>query len=955
MGDFFRQHFGLGRYALLAQIGLGLWLSGVVTAPAIARSTPEATPEAAVASPSGPYENGVKRMSEGDFAGAAIQFKNVLQQNQNYLPARIALGHANLRLGNAVGAVKELRIALALGAARDQVLPILGNALLAQRKYDEILDTIKSNDPASDGGFEIVLLRARAHYELGRLEEAKNGYSRAAELAPQRPEPLTGLAQTEFANGKFDVALALVKRALELAPTDIEAWYRQGEFLRALPDAEGALAAYGKALETSPKSLRVRLARASLLLDIGRVKAALDDAQFVYDANPEDINAAFLLWQIHETARDGAAAKAALDKVTGRMAQFKEDAVLKEPLLLRIAAMVNYAKRDLVRAEQYLKVYAGLRPNDRAMRRLLGRVQLLLGDAKSAISSLFPLLKQNPNDIELMLGLGQAYLQTGHYSEATAMLEKASALVPTDTGITSQLALSRVGLGQMDDALEGLKQSLNRNDSGQSAALLLTLLQFKNGDREGALATVKSVCVQHPNDPRARNLLGVVQTALGDLIASRESFEAANKIAPDYVPPVFNLAKLDLQAGHVKEAIARLESIVARNPRSDAALMALADITLAVNDREAALNWLDKAAAAAPDAINTQVRLVEMRLSMNQREEAMNSARRLVDRNPENALAVETLAKVQVIFDKKDAAKRNFRTAVRYAGYDGAQLMRIARQQVDLEDYAEARKTLVKATNSAVSAEAQMALIRLDTRVGDFDSALAQIEDIRKSGQQKYLADILLGELHLQRQAFGPALAAFENAQLTFPSPDGILGVADVLIAQNDLKEAINRLEQWHAQHPNDGAVVRKLALTYLPVGELDKARELHELLLKVNPDDAVLLANLARIYQLAKDQRARGLAEKAQRLAPTWSVALDTLGWILVTEGETAKGLELLRQALARQNNPLTRYHLAQALSELGRPTEATMELKTIIAAGRPEGLVRDAQRYLDTLTDSH
>ncbi len=932
-----------------AFIGFLLLLWAVPVAHVAAKPAPHA--ETATANVA--YEDGVRRLSEADFAGAVIQFKNALQEDQNHLPARIALGQASMRLGDAISAEKELRIALALGAARDQVLPLLGNALLARRKYEEILNTIKSNDPASDGGFEVVLLRARANYELGRNEEARRGYSRAAELAPQRSEPLTGLAQVEFASGHLDEALTLVNRAIEVAPRDIEAWFRKAEFQRAVPDAAGALASYEQALEVSKKSLRVRSARASLLLELGRLEAAKEDAQFFHDAEPDNVNAAFLLWQIHEKSRDAEAAKLALDKVTRRMADFKEDAIQKEPILLRIAALVSYAKRDLVRAEQYLDRYCGLRPNDRGMRRLLGRVQLLLGDAKSAIDALFPLLTQNPNDLEVMVGLGQAYLQTGHYSEAADILQKASGLAPSDAGITSQLALSRVGLGAIDAALEGLKKSTNRNDRGTSAALLLTVLQFKNNDRDGALATVEHLCAQNPKDARARNLLGIVQISLGNLEAGRQSFEVANTADADFVPPVLNLAKLDLHQGNVAQATKRLEDVVARNPRSDIALMALADIAASLDDQESALNWLDKAAAAAPDAVNTQVRLVEMRLSMNQREEAMNSARRLVDRNPENARAVETLAKVQAIFDKKEEAQRNYRTAARYAGYDGAQLMRIARQQVNLEDYAEARKTLLKATNSALSAEAEMALVRLDTRTGNFDSAIAQIDEFRKSNRQKHMADILLGELHMQRNETEPALAAFENALLTFPSSEAIIGVADALIAQGNLKHAITRLEQWYVQHSDDRAVARKLALTYLPLGQLDKARDLHELLLKINSEDSVLLANLARIYQLAKDGRARATAEKARRLAPTWSVALETLGWILVTEGETSQGLELLRQALARENNPLTRYHLAQALNELGRRSEAKAELNIIIANGKPANLIEDAKRYLAALAE--
>jgi Flp pilus assembly protein TadD len=97
-------------------------------------------------------------------------------------------------------------------------------------------------------------------------------------------------------------------------------------------------------------------------------------------------------------------------------------------------------------------------------------------------------------------------------------------------------------------------------------------------------------------------------------------------------------------------------------------------------------------------------------------------------------------------------------------------------------------------------------------------------------------------------------------------------------------------------------------------------------------------LSNTARPYQLRKDGRAPDYALRAVEVAPKWAVPLDTLGWILVTEGEPAEGLKLLREARARApQNLLIRYHLAVALSELGRSAEARQELGAILDA-RPD-----------------
>lgn len=71
-----------------------------------------------------------------------------------------------------------------------------------------------------------------------------------------------------------------------------------------------------------------------------------------------------------------------------------------------------------------------------------------------------------------------------------------------------------------------------------------------------------------------------------------------------------------------------------------------------------------------------------------------------------------------------------------------------------------------------------------------------------------------------------------------------------------------------------------------------------------------------------------------------------------MVTEGDAQGGLELLRNALSREANPLTRYHLAQALAELGRGAEARIELRKLLKAGQPVELVSEVQRYYDALS---
>ncbi len=896
------------------------------------------------------YELGLVRMNQGDTQGAIAQFQKVIQEDDHHLPARLALGTAHLQSGDAVGAEKELRLALSLGGSREAVFPLLGNALLAQRKYAALLDTIKGPSAAGTESFEIAVLRGRAQFELGNLEGAGKDFEHAAQRAPERVEALLGLAQIAAAQSRYEQALSLLQRALKLAPNNVEAWFRKGEILRERGADTDARQAYDEALKRDPKALRVRLARAGVNFKLGEREAALADVEFVSRRNPRDLSAAFLRWQIFQQAKDKGA-EAALGDVSGKLSQYADETITSEPLLLRIAALVHYANHDLVRADNYLARYVELRPNDTAMRQLRGEVLLGLGEAKGAIAILNPLSRQEPDKLDVLHSLGQAYLQTGNYREAESVFAQSLKLAPSNHAVLADLALARIGLGNVDGAQTGLAEAVTDGTTARGAQMLLAVLQLKAGAHERALATLEAEIKRDAHDQRVLNLLGVARAANDDEAGARQAFEAALRIAPDDTPAVFNLARLERSAGDTQAARTRLETLVEHNPHAAVALMALADMALADADRASAARWLEKAVTAQPDAIAAEAQLVALKLALGQHNEALAAASRMVERHPENALAVESLAEAQAANQQNDQALRHFRDAARYAGFDGVQLMRIATRQAELEDYVEARRSLQKAINSTASDEAREALIRLEIRLGEYDHAQSRIAALREDDTGNALADILTGELELQRDDAAAAIKAYRGAQAVVPSTLAALGLADALVANGDVAGAAHELEQWTAKHADDLDASHALALLYLRLHRLPEARRLHERLAEARPDDAALLANLARLYQLDGDKRARATAARAAKLAPESALAQDTLGWIVVTEGDAQGGLELLRNALTRDGNPLIRYHLAQALNELGRGAEARTELRKILKSGQPPALVADVQRYYDAL----
>jgi Flp pilus assembly protein TadD len=171
-------------------------------------------------------------------------------------------------------------------------------------------------------------------------------------------------------------------------------------------------------------------------------------------------------------------------------------------------------------------------------------------------------------------------------------------------------------------------------------------------------------------------------------------------------------------------------------------------------------------------------------------------------------------------------------------------------------------------------------------------------------------------------------------------------------VEAGDAPKAVETYEAWLKKHPEDGSTRFLLASLLLTTKQFDRAAGEHETLLKEQPDNAVLLNNLAWLYDLKNDPRALELAQKAFEKAPDAPTIADTLGWILVRKGESPKALPVLEKAAAAMpgSNEI-QYHYAVALKDSGNADGAKGVLEKIIASKQASPEVVEAQKLLDTL----
>ncbi len=118
-------------------------------------------------------------------------------------------------------------------------------------------------------------------------------------------------------------------------------------------------------------------------------------------------------------------------------------------------------------------------------------------------------------------------------------------------------------------------------------------------------------------------------------------------------------------------------------------------------------------------------------------------------------------------------------------------------------------------------------------------------------------------------------------------------------------------------------------------------------------PAEAAALNNLAWLYQQKGDlAKARGMAEQAVAAAPRAPLIVDTLGWILLAQGETDKALTYLSAASrSAPKNADIQYHLAVAVNRLGRTADAQAMLEALLGSGTNFSDRAEAEKLLQQL----
>ncbi len=886
-------------------------------------------------------------IAKSDYKAAIIELKNALLGAPDSGEARFLMATSLLATGDAVGAETEARKALDLKYAPDETYPLLARALLRQGEFRRLVSDLGNVKVGNDNArADLDSSLGIAYLSLGEQKDARTFIDAALAANPKDVRARIVQARLTAQDKDLPQAQKLVDDVLADKPGDVEAILLKSELQLAQGKREEAIKTLEQAVEKAPEDIRLRSAVIPLLVQARQLDRAAAQLEAMKKIAPTQILTFYSDALVSSARGDQAHAKEAIQQVLKAAPDHLPS--------LYLAGMINYQSGSYAAAEDSMRKVIARVPEERNARQVLAAIYLRTGRPTQALEALDPALKRTPSDPRLLRTAAEAYLALNDAAKATEYFEKANALDKSNVAGQVELAQVRLATGDTDRALRDLEAISKADTSSNAADLALVSAYLRRNEFDKALAAVSALEKKQPTNPLPYSLKGTVYLAKGDVKAARASFSKALEVDPAFFSAAYNLARLDIADRNVEAARKRYAQMLAKNPNSEALLLAQAELLGATGaSQQEVTTTIERAIAANPASARPRLALIGYLVQKRDTKAALAAAQAAQAALPDNPQILNALGVNQLLAHENTQALETFRRVVQLQPQSAPPLVKLAEVQLISKDYDGAIDALRQAIAlQADLPEAWTAMATAYVAAGRPESAVAEGRKYEKERPDRATGFAIEGEARALQKQWPEAAVAYREALARQPVP--MLAVRRYGALQNAGKasEATAMADKWFKDHPKDATLRAAIALQDLAKKDYAKAVRQYEAALEIEPNNALFLNNIAWMLNELGDPKAQKYAERAYTLSPTTPSVLDTLGWILVQHGDAGKGVDLLKAAAsAAPDQNEIRLHLAKALLKTGDKARAKNELEALAKLEGASPSRDEAQKILKDL----
>ena len=887
-----------------------------------------------------------QHLDRNDPASASIELKNALAKNPDLAEARFLLGRALLESGDPGNAEIELKKAADLKYDADKIAVLMARSLLGRGEFRKVIDEYATLSPAdAQDRAALKTSLAIAHAALGKLEQAAADFSQALAAKPDHVPALLGQARLKAAAQDMAGARSIVDGVLAKNPKEIDALLLRAALQAVSGQKAESLASYREVLEVRPDAIAAHSALIVSSLQEGKLEAAQQQLEAMQKAAPKNVQTLYMQGLV------------ALQQKNLNLARESAQTLLRsgpnDARVLQLAGAVEFESRSDLQAQEYLTRAVARDAKSELGRRLLVKSYLRTGQINKALAALQPALDE-PSPSPAMLALaGEVHMQAGDSAKAEGYFNRVKQLQPDDARSRTALAMIQASRGDSRgiDALEDIAAA----DTGTSAdmALIATSLSRKRFDQ--ALTAIAALEKKQPDNLAIFNLRAAALYGKGDAAGARRSLEQALSRDAAYYPAAAALARLDLAEGKPEQALARFDSVLAKDAKNVQALLAQAELGERMGKGAAEVTELIKrAVSAAPADVTPRVALIVYALRQKDNKGAVAAAQEALQVLPDRPEVIEAAGRAMQESGDFNQANTLYSKLATLLPNTPQPYLRQAEVHLVAKNRDAARDVLARGLAALpASVPLQRAVILLDLEDKRYTEAQKRARAIQTQEPKQAIGYQLEGDVLATQRLWGDAQNAYRNGLAKAPANSELaMRLHTALVAGGQTAEAGKFGESWLKAHPKDVALLVHFGAVAGQRKDYALAANYYRRALEVQPQNPVILNDLAWMLGRTGDVRALDYAEQAYKLAPNQPAIMDTLGVLQVEQGQVAKGTELLRKAveLAPQNGDI-RLNFARALIKGGNKAAARSELETLSKRGDQYTRQGEVSELLKTL----
>jgi putative PEP-CTERM system TPR-repeat lipoprotein len=886
-------------------------------------------------------------LKKGDVKSAQIDLRNAVRNDPQNAEAHYWLGKVSFELGDPVAAEREAQAAQARGFDPHKTVILLTQALLAQNKFQDVLDKLKPE--GKDATLDASILVARGYAEIGlkRPDDAQKSFNAAEQTAPNAVEPLLADARLAVARADLNDAQMKIDRALTAQPKSAEALLAKSQILKLKGDLPGAISVLDALITDQPSIIQARLERASLELASGKTDAAKLDIDVVLKATPGNVQAIYLVAVMDAQAKNFKAADADLDRIAGFLGKIERAYYLQ--------AVVKEQLGQIEQAEDAARKYLARAPNDLAAYKILARIQFAKHRPDQVIDTLAKVTGSGKGDAETYDLIGRAYAEANRGDEAVTAFQKAESLAPNDVGVQTRLAAVRMGMGDADAAVGDLEHTLQLAPKLPSVSEALFFAALATGDTTKAADALEKIKKAQGDTEVTGNLEGLYKMSQIDFAGAKKIFTDLVAKYPDFNPAKINLARVELMEGDKDAAFKLLQEVLQRQPSAEPALTMMVNADVQENKLDDAIALAQRAHTAEPTLARLTVTLGDLFIRSGQAQKALDLVQAEKGANASNADILSLKAAAYMALGQRKEARDVYSAILKQdPSIVGARRQLVA-LLIEAGEFETARSVIQAGiANNPKDYQLYQDFVMVDLKSTGMDAALATADRLQSQAQDFPPIRALKGDVYMASNRPADAASAFKDAYTAAPSSMLVGRLANAYLRSNQADQAQAVLLDWLGKHSDDLMITEQVAEMDIARNKLDDAQKYLQILLKQKPHNAVALNNLAWVLQQkGQNDDALKLARQAYILAPNQQTA-DTLGWILASTGKAQEAIPLLRQATgdAATADPRILYHYAVAQKDTGDTDGAKKNLQAVAANKGTFKEKAEAQKLLDDMS---